>query len=57
MKKQNLEKLAAFSIKNGAALRSIVGGLQVPAESSTDSKKKDVDSEKQDTASNDHYDS
>jgi len=56
MKKQSLEKLAAFSIKNSAVLRSIVGGIEAPAESTTDSKKKDVDSEKQDSASNDHFD-
>jgi len=57
MKTKNLEKLAAFSIKNSAALRSIVGGIEVPAESTTDSTKKDVDSEKQDSGSGDHYDS
>jgi len=56
MKTKNLEKLAAFSIKNSAALRSIVGGIEVPAEPTTDSTKKDVDSEKQDSASGDHYD-
>jgi hypothetical protein len=57
MKTKNLERLAAFSIKNGAALRSIVGGIEAPAEPTTDSTKKDVDSEKQDSASGDHYDS
>lgn len=56
MKTKNLEKLAAFSIKNKAAMRSIVGGIAVPTEPTTDSTKKDVDSTSQDSASNDHYD-
>ncbi|WP_167354783.1 MULTISPECIES: hypothetical protein [Pedobacter] len=56
MKKSKFEKLAPFIMRSSQMLSSLTGGLAAIAESSVDTKKKDVDSEKQDTASNDHYD-
>ncbi|MFD2286316.1 hypothetical protein GJU39_00145 [Pedobacter petrophilus] len=56
MKKSKFEKLAPFVMRSNAILASLTGGIQAIAESSVDTKKKDVDSEKQDSASNDHYD-
>jgi len=56
MKRSKFEKLAPFMMQSNQVLGALTGGLQAIAESSVDTKKKDVDSEKQDSASGDHYD-
>jgi hypothetical protein len=50
--KNQLEKLAGFQVKNTEVLKSIVGGTLSKVE---DSKKKDVTSDSQDSASNDKF--
>jgi hypothetical protein len=49
--KNQLEKLAGYQVVNTEVLKSIVGGTQLEA----DSKKKDVTSTSQDSASNDKF--
>jgi hypothetical protein len=56
MKRSKLGKLAPFVMQSNQILGALIGGLQAIAEPSVDTKKKDVDSEKQDSASGDHYD-
>lgn len=51
MKKQQLENLNGFLLNNNDVLKNISGGS-----AASDSKKKDVTSDKQDSASGDHYD-
>jgi hypothetical protein len=51
--KNQLEKLAGFEVKNAEVLKSIVGGTLSKVEA--DSKKKDVTSDSQDSASNDKF--
>jgi hypothetical protein len=51
VKNNPLEKLAGFKIANTEVLKSIVGGFKEAVES----KKKDVTSDKQDSASNDTF--
>jgi len=56
MKQPKFEKLNQYLITNNEMLKSVVGGITVPVESTVDTKKKDVDSTSQDSASNDHFD-
>lgn len=51
MKTQKLEKLADFRIETQEVLKSIIGGADKAP--TVESKKKDVDSESKDSASND----
>lgn len=51
IKNNSLEKLSGFEIANKDLLKSILGGVK----ESPDSKKKDVSSEKTDSASGDTF--
>lgn len=51
MKRNSLVKLADFKIANSEVLKSIIGGTEKAA--TVESKKKDVDSTMQDSASDD----
>lgn len=53
---ERLQNLQEFLVRNTNTLTSICGGAADAAPDSGSSKKKDVDSTSQDSASGDHYD-